>query len=49
LVAKQWQGNTSEWKKSSQGIKVSFKIPLVDYFSRFFYLFVAKLALKGSG
>jgi hypothetical protein len=28
LVAKPWQGNTPEWKKSSQEIKVSFKIPL---------------------
>jgi hypothetical protein len=33
-------------EKSCQGIKVSFKIPLVDYFPRFFCLFVAKLALK---
>jgi hypothetical protein len=41
LVAKQWQGNTQEWKKSSQRIKVSFKIPLVDYFPRFFIYLLA--------
>jgi hypothetical protein len=35
LVDKQWQGNTPEWGKSSQGIEVSFKMPLVDYFLRF--------------